>query len=224
MLAVLCQNTQLQIINTIVTLVVTTIQSVNVLNKSSGHVSNIKEIYQLPGHACMHIPYGSAFEVWLQWEINTLSYFPLKPYFKDNHSGINLILHWVCIDPYHVWYNYAPTPVSKFNTIKLTKMRSIPQRKQHFPVSTTHKSQHYCIGIVQYIWAHYNWWTVRLIIFRSWIWTLMWWFTRVIYNESPGGWSACMIKLKSSYVRVWPDWVHMIIMLHAARSCNWWVY
>ena len=55
MLAVLCQNTRLQIINTIVTLalVVTNIQGVNVLNKSSGHVSNIKEIYQLPGHACI---------------------------------------------------------------------------------------------------------------------------------------------------------------------------
>ena len=53
MLAVLCQNTRLQIINTIVTLVVITIQGVNVLNKSSGHVSNIKEIYQLPGHACI---------------------------------------------------------------------------------------------------------------------------------------------------------------------------
>ena len=38
---------------------------------------------------------------------------------------------------------YAPAPVCKFNTNKLTKMRAIPQRKQHFPVSTTHKSTHY---------------------------------------------------------------------------------
>ena len=50
MLATLCLTTQLEIVNTITILVVTTIQGVNVLITSSGHVSNIKGIYQLPGY------------------------------------------------------------------------------------------------------------------------------------------------------------------------------
>ena len=55
-----------------------------------------------------------------------------------------------------------------------------------------------------------------LIIFRDWIWTLMCWFTRVIMIVK----AADLIKIISSYARVWPDWVYMI------RYCqvNWWVY
>ena len=36
----------------------------------------------------------------------TYIYFPLKPYFKGNHSAINLIiiLHLVHINPFRVWY------------------------------------------------------------------------------------------------------------------------
>ena len=105
---------------------------------------------------------------------------------------------------------YASAPVSKFNTNKLTKMRAIPQRKQHFPVSTTHKNTHYWHCSI-----HLN--ALVDSIFRGWIWTLMCRFTRVITIVR----EADLIKIISSYTtRVWPDWVYMMCCCQA----TWRVY
>ena len=87
----------------------------------------------------------------------TYTYFLLKPYFKGNHGAINLIYCTECI--YIVCKSlscsiYAPAPVSKFNTNKLTKMRALPQRNR---ISSQHNTQKlHTIAIVQYIWVHYS--------------------------------------------------------------------
>ena len=85
---------------------------------------------------------------------------------------------------------YALAPVSKFNTNKLTKMRAIPQRKQHFPVSTTHKSYT--------LLPLFN--TFEYIIVDSYFQGLNLDIDALFHKGDTGGWSD--IKLRVSMARL----------------------
>ena len=121
------------------------------MNFDLNQLSKIKVIYTLQilivfNSCCCCIIHLSTCVATSHWKcIITSFYFPLKPYSKGNHTN------------------------------KLTKMRAIPQRKQHFPVSTTHKSTHYwhCSIHLSALVDSYR------FIFRGWIWTLMHQFKRV---------------------------------------------
>ena len=108
---------------------------------------------------------------------------------------------------------YALAPVSKFNTNKLTKMRAIPQRKQHFSVSRTHKVHtigiHLSALVDNYRFDYFQGLNLDTdASVQNGVWVI------AIVQE------ADLIKIILNYARVWPDWVYMICYCQA----NWRVY
>ena len=145
-------------------------------------------------------------EVRLHWGIKCIFiyyYVPLEPYSSKvttvQYTTLSAYKSLSCLI-------YAPAPASKFNA---DKDESNSTKKTTF--SSQHNTQKYTLLSFECTSEQLD-----LIIFRGWIWTLMRQFTRVIMIVQ----ETDLIKIISSYARVWPDWIYMI---HCCQA-NWQVY